>query len=69
MFKNKKIIVVMPAYNAGRTLRRTHADVREQDLVDTIILVDDRSRDDTVAVAQTPKRSPQPLGSFYLMNL
>jgi glycosyltransferase involved in cell wall biosynthesis len=34
-------------------LRQTCAEVREQDLVDTIILVDDRSRDDTVAVART----------------
>jgi glycosyltransferase involved in cell wall biosynthesis len=53
MYRGKKVVVVMPAYNAGRTLRQTYAEVREQDLVDTIILVDDRSRDDTVAVAQT----------------
>ena len=52
MYRGKKIVVVMPAYNAGRTLRQTHAEVREQDLVDTIILVDDRSCDDTVAVAR-----------------
>lgn len=45
--------MVMPAYNAGRTLRQTYAEIREQGLVDTIILVDDRSRDDTVAVART----------------
>jgi len=53
MYRNKKVVVVMPAYNAARTLRQTHADVCEQQLVDHIIVVDDRSRDDTVAVAQS----------------
>jgi len=52
MYRNKKVVVVMPAYNAAKTLRQTYAEVRDQQLVDTIILVDDRSRDDTVAVAQ-----------------
>ena len=40
----------MPAYNAAQTLRQTYDEVREQGIVDEIILVDDRSRDDTVAV-------------------
>jgi glycosyltransferase involved in cell wall biosynthesis len=53
MYRNKKVIVVMPAYNAARTLRQTHAEVREQQIVDGIILVDDGSRDDTVAIART----------------
>jgi glycosyltransferase involved in cell wall biosynthesis len=52
MFRGKKVVVVMPAFNAAETLRQTHAEVREQGLVDLIILVDDRSRDDTVAVAR-----------------
>ena len=43
----------MPAYNAAKTLRQTYDEVRAQGLVDLIILVDDRSRDDTVAVART----------------
>ena len=43
----------MPAYNAARTLRKTYSEVREQELVDRIILVDDRSRDETVAIAQS----------------
>jgi len=43
----------MPAYNAAKTLRQTYEEVREQGLVDLIILVDDKSRDDTVAVART----------------
>src|SRR5438552_3879513 len=53
MYRNKKIVVVMPAYNAARTLRQTYAEVREQQLVDHIIVVDDRSRDNTVAVARS----------------
>jgi glycosyltransferase involved in cell wall biosynthesis len=53
MFRDKKVAVVMPAYNAAKTLRQTYEEVREQGLVDNIILVDDRSRDDTVAVARS----------------
>lgn len=53
MYRDKKVVVVMPAYNAGRTLRQTYAEVREQGLVDAIILVDDGSKDDTVAVARS----------------
>jgi len=53
MYSGKKIVVVMPAYNAAQTLRQTYAEVREQGIVDEIILVDDRSRDETVAVARS----------------
>jgi len=53
MYRGKKVVVVMPAYNAAKTLRQTYEEVREQGLVDLIILVDDQSRDDTVAVART----------------
>jgi glycosyltransferase involved in cell wall biosynthesis len=53
MFLGKKIVVVMPAYNAAQTLRQTYDEVREQGIVDEIILVDDRSRDETVAVARS----------------
>jgi glycosyltransferase involved in cell wall biosynthesis len=45
------VVVVMPAYNAARTLAPCVADV-PRDLVDEIILVDDASRDDTVAIAR-----------------
>jgi glycosyltransferase involved in cell wall biosynthesis len=51
MYFKKKIVVVMPAYNAAQTVTQTVAEVQEQGIVDEIILVDDRSRDDTVAVA------------------
>jgi glycosyltransferase involved in cell wall biosynthesis len=53
MYQNEKVVVVMPAYNAARTVRRTYEEVRAQGLVDAIILVDDRSCDDTVAVARS----------------
>jgi glycosyltransferase involved in cell wall biosynthesis len=53
MYRDKKVVVVMPAYNAARTLRQTYAEVREQGLVDKIILVDDGSRDETVSVARS----------------
>src|SRR6476660_6417623 len=53
MYRDKKVVVVMPAYNAAKTLRKTHAEVQEQGLVDHIMLVDDRSRDDTVTVAKS----------------
>jgi glycosyltransferase involved in cell wall biosynthesis len=50
LLATSKIIVVMPAYNAGVTLARTVAEVPS--VVDEIILVDDCSTDDTVAVAR-----------------
>ena len=51
MIDNKKICVVLPAYNAGRTLERTLREI-PMDVVDDIILVDDFSADDTVEVAR-----------------
>ena len=53
MLNGQKIVVVMPAYNAARTLRRTYDEVMAQGIVDLIILVDDASQDETVAIAQT----------------
>src|SRR6266513_875801 len=52
MFKGQKVVVVMPAYNAAKTLRKTYKEVMDQQIVDEVIIVDDASRDDTVAVAQ-----------------
>jgi glycosyltransferase involved in cell wall biosynthesis len=49
--RRPKVIVVMPAYNAARTLVRTYREI-PSDVVDHVILVDDLSRDDTVAVAE-----------------
>jgi len=53
MYREKKIVVVMPAYNAAQTLGQTYDEVREQGIVDEIILVDDHSHDDTVAIARS----------------
>jgi glycosyltransferase involved in cell wall biosynthesis len=53
MLNGQKIVVVMPAYNAARTLRQTYQEVMAHGMVDLIILVDDASHDDTVAIART----------------
>lgn len=50
MINGKKIVVVMPAYNAAKTLERTYNEI-PKDIVDEIILVDDASIDDTIKVA------------------
>lgn len=50
MYQNKKIVVVLPAYNAAETLQKTVADL--PDIVDDIILVDDKSKDDTAEIAR-----------------
>jgi len=51
MERTKKVVVVMPAYNAEKTLERTLADI-PRDAVDEIILVDDRSQDGTAELAR-----------------
>lgn len=53
MFAGKKVVVVMPAYNAAQTLRKTYEEVMSQGVVDRVIVVDDASRDETVAMAKT----------------
>jgi len=53
MFRDKKVVVVMPAYNAEHTLRRTYDEVMEQGMVDVVIIVDDGSQDKTVSIAKT----------------
>ncbi len=54
MYKDQKVIVVMPAYNAAGTLQKTYDEVMDQGIVDLIIVVDDNSQDDTVALAPPP---------------
>jgi glycosyltransferase involved in cell wall biosynthesis len=51
MLNNKKIVVVLPAYNAASTLQQTYAEIRH-DIVDEVILVDDASTDNTIEVAE-----------------
>jgi glycosyltransferase involved in cell wall biosynthesis len=53
MYKNHKIIVVMPAYNAAQTLRQTFDEVMAQEIVDIVIVVDDKSSDETVSIAES----------------
>jgi glycosyltransferase involved in cell wall biosynthesis len=50
MLNNKKVVVVLPAYNAALTLRRT-VDEIPREIVDEVILTDDASRDNTAALA------------------
>jgi glycosyltransferase involved in cell wall biosynthesis len=53
MYKNQKVIVVMPAYNAAQTLRQTYDEVMAQEIVDIVIVVDDKSSDETVSIARS----------------
>jgi glycosyltransferase involved in cell wall biosynthesis len=51
MLNGKKIVVVLPAYNAALTLERTYAEI-PFDIVDEVVLVDDNSPDNTIAVGR-----------------
>jgi len=51
MLYNKKIIVILPAYNAGKTLQKTFEEI-PFDIVDEVILTDDYSNDNTIEVAK-----------------
>jgi glycosyltransferase involved in cell wall biosynthesis len=50
MIQGKKLVVVLPAYNAARTLESTYSEI-PHDIVDEVVLVDDASADDTSALA------------------
>ncbi|MBD8346387.1 MULTISPECIES: glycosyltransferase family 2 protein [unclassified Dysgonomonas] len=52
MISDKKVVVVLPAYNAAKTLPQTYSEI-PFNIVDEVILVDDNSTDDTVAVAKS----------------
>jgi len=51
LLNGKRIVVVMPAYNAAKTLSQTYSEL-PRDVVDDVIVVDDGSSDETVRVAQ-----------------
>jgi glycosyltransferase involved in cell wall biosynthesis len=51
MYKGKKVVVVLPAYNAALTLEKTYREI-PFDLVDEVILCDDASKDNTAALAK-----------------
>ena len=65
MFNKKKVIVVMPAYNAEQTLRKTYDEVMAQGIVDLVIVVDDGSKDETLFVA---KRLPKAIVHSHKVN-
>ena len=52
MYNGKKVTVVMPAYNAAKTLMKTYDEVVAQPFVDRVIVVDDASGDDTYEIAR-----------------
>jgi glycosyltransferase involved in cell wall biosynthesis len=52
MYNGKKVIVVLPAYNAALTLKKTFVEI-PFDIVDDVVLVDDASKDDTIEVAKS----------------
>ena len=51
MLNNKKIVVVLPAYNAAQTLERTYREI-PMDIVDIVVLSDDASEDETIKLAK-----------------
>ena len=51
MINGKKVIVVLPAYNAAKTIEKTYNEI-PFDIVDEVVLTDDHSKDDTVQVAR-----------------
>jgi len=65
MFREQKIIVVMPAYNAQQTLQKTYDEVMAQGIVDLVIIVDDGSQDETLSVA---KRLPNTIVHSHKKN-
>lgn len=52
MYNDKKVVVVMPAYNAAETLGKTYDEIMAQSIVDLVIVVDDASHDETTALAR-----------------
>jgi glycosyltransferase involved in cell wall biosynthesis len=57
MYAGKKVVIIMPAYNAEATLRRTYDEVMQQEVVDLVIVVDDHSADSTLEVARALPRT------------
>ena len=51
MIKGQKVVVVLPAYNAVKTLRSTYEEI-DRSIVDEVILVDDASKDNTIDLAR-----------------
>ena len=56
MLKGKKIVVVMPAFNAEKTIEKTWREVLDQEIVDLVVVVDDASKDRTAELARSLDR-------------
>lgn len=65
MMEGKRVVVVMPAYNASCTLERTHEEVLAHGFVDQVVVVDDASRDDT---AERARRLPRTAVHVHPVN-
>jgi glycosyltransferase involved in cell wall biosynthesis len=65
MYNNKKVVVVMPAYNAEQTIQKTHEEVLAHGIVDLVIVVDDASADNTTPVA---KELPNTVVHTHIQN-
>lgn len=65
MYKGKKVVAVMPVYNAEHTLLKTHREVLAQEIVDLVIVVDDASQDRTTEIARS---LPKTLVHTHLKN-
>jgi len=57
MFDRSRVVVVMPAFNAAKTLKRTHDAVCAQEIVDHVVVVDDASDDETAEIAGSLPRT------------
>jgi len=66
VYKNKNVVVVMPAYNAAKTLLRTYDEVMNRGIVDLVVIVDDASQDVTVEIA---KKLPNTIVHVHATNL
>ncbi len=66
MYKDKRVVVVMPTFNAARTLRKTYDEVMAQEIVDEVVIVDDASEDETVDIA---KKLPNSVVHVHSLNL
>ena len=69
MYAGKKIAVVMPAYNAAKTLQTAYDEVVAQQIVDTVIIVDDCSSDSTEEVAKALLSQSHPSTSSLIPKL
>lgn len=66
MYKDKKVVVVMPAFNAAETLEKTYHEVMDQGIVDLVIVVDDASHDRTHELA---KSLPNTITELHDVNM